>query len=118
LIGPLQKKKLKLWRLLKIEDSMERRSILWPQYIGEKGRTLGKTYGIKERCYWEHRWGTHWEPREHIGNVMRTHWELKGTCWEQRKNEKNPPPQRKLKKIKSRHFEYMLSLPIGCMKFW
>jgi hypothetical protein len=27
-------------------------------YIVEKGRTLGKTYGIKERCYWEHPWGT------------------------------------------------------------
>jgi hypothetical protein len=34
---------------------------LWPSYIGEKGRTLGKTYGIKERCYLEHPWGTHWE---------------------------------------------------------
>ncbi len=39
---------------------------LWPTYIGEKGRTLGKTYEIKARCYWEHPWGTHWEPREHI----------------------------------------------------
>jgi hypothetical protein len=29
-------------------------------------------------------WGKHWEPREPIGN-------LKGTRWEQRKNEKNPP---------------------------
>jgi hypothetical protein len=47
---------------------------LWPTYIGEKGRTLGKRCGIKARCYWEHPWGTHWE--------------LKGTCWEQRKNEK------------------------------
>jgi len=28
---------------------------LWP------GRTLGKTYGIKLRCYWEHPWGTYWE---------------------------------------------------------
>jgi hypothetical protein len=27
---------------------------LWPTYIGEKGRTLGKTYGIKVRCYWGH----------------------------------------------------------------
>jgi hypothetical protein len=27
---------------------------VWPTYIGEKGRTLGKTYGIKARCYWEH----------------------------------------------------------------
>jgi hypothetical protein len=34
----------------------------WPRYIGEKGRTLGKTYGIKVRCYWEH-------PREHIGKL-------------------------------------------------
>jgi hypothetical protein len=47
---------------------------LWPTYIGEK--TLGKTYGIKVRWYWEHPWGTHWEPdgnplgtwREHVGN--------------------------------------------------
>jgi len=23
---------------------------LWPTYIGEKGRTLGKTYGIKAKC--------------------------------------------------------------------
>jgi len=42
---------------------------LWPTYIHEKGRTLGKTYGIKARCYWE--------AREHVGN--------KG------KNEKNDP---------------------------
>ncbi len=57
---------------------------LWPTYISEKGRTLGKTYGIKVKCCWEHRWGTYWK---HIGN-------LKGTCWEQRKNEKifpHPP---------------------------
>jgi hypothetical protein len=33
---------------------------LWPSYIGEKGRTLGKTYGIKARCYWE--------SREHVEN--------------------------------------------------
>jgi hypothetical protein len=38
---------------------------LWPTNIGEKGRTLGKTYGIKARYYWEH-----------IGNLIRTHWEL------------------------------------------
>jgi len=24
--------------------------LLWPSYIDEKGRTLGKTYGIKVRC--------------------------------------------------------------------
>jgi hypothetical protein len=51
---------------------------LWPSYIGEKGRTLGKTYGIKRRYYWEHPCGTHWEPREHLGNLMGIHWELEG----------------------------------------
>jgi hypothetical protein len=66
-------------------------------YEGEKGRTLGKTYGIKARCYWEHPWGTPRELREHIENLMGTQWELErnieATCWEQRKNEKNPPPK-------------------------
>jgi hypothetical protein len=34
------------------------------------------------------------------------------------KNEENPaPPPQNLKEKKSRHFECMLSLPIGCMKF-
>jgi hypothetical protein len=47
--------------------------LLWPMYIGEG--TLGKTYEIKARCYWEHTWGTHWEPREHIENLTRTHWQ-------------------------------------------
>ncbi len=49
-------------------------------YIGEKGRTLSKTYGIKARCYWEHPWGTQWELggnplrtwREHVGNKGKT----------------------------------------------
>jgi len=42
---------------------------LWPTYIGEKGRTLGKTSGTKSRCYWEHLWGTHWE---HDGKPLGT----------------------------------------------
>jgi hypothetical protein len=45
---------------------------LWPTHIGKKGRTLGKTYGIKARCYWEQPQGTHWEPRKHIGNLKGT----------------------------------------------
>jgi len=84
---------------------------LHPSYIGEKGRTLGKTYVIKARCYLEHPWGTHWEPWEPIEN-------LKGTCWEQRKKIlKSFSPPSKLKRKKSRHFECMLSLPLGCIKF-
>jgi hypothetical protein len=56
---------------------------LSPTYIGEKGRALGKTYGIKARCYWEHHWGTLWELD---GNI-------EGACWKQRKNEILPPPK-------------------------
>jgi hypothetical protein len=89
---------------------------LWPTYIGEKGRTLGKTYGIKARCYWEHLWRTHWEPIKHCKNMMEPIGDVKGTCWEQKKKEKISPTP-KLKRKKSRHFECMLSLPIGCMKF-
>jgi len=39
---------------------------------------LGKTYGIKARSYWEHPWGTHWELKEQIENLMGTNWELVG----------------------------------------
>jgi len=77
LIGPLQKN-LKL-----LEAAQNRRFYgkmeclpLWLTSMGEKGRTLGITYGIKARCYWEHPWRTYWEPdgnplgtwREHVGN--------------------------------------------------
>jgi len=58
---------------------------------------LGKTYGIKQGAIGN-------TLGEHIGNLMG---ELKGTCWNKGKMEKK----------KSRHFECMLSLPIGCMKF-
>jgi len=92
---------LKVSRLPKIEDSMERcnaspfgpptyvrRGGLWAKHMGLKGGAIGNTFE---------------EPREHIENLIETHWEpignLKGTCWEQRENEKNPPasPNPKLK---------------------
>jgi hypothetical protein len=44
---------------------------------------------------------------------MGTHWELEGN---QGKMNKIPPPL-KLNRKKSKHFECMLSLPIGCMNF-
>ncbi len=82
-----------------MEASQNRRSYgkmeclpLWPTCIGEKGRTLGKTYEIKARCYWEHPW----EPN---GN-------FKGTCWEQKNWKKilllppHPPPPKLKRKIK------------------
>jgi hypothetical protein len=70
----------------KIADSMEKMDCLplWPTYIGEKGRTLGKTYRIKAGCYWEHPWGTHWEPREHIENTFECllpHWPSHSLIW-------------------------------------
>jgi len=71
LIGPSQKKK----KVETMEAPQNSRFYgkmeclpLWLTYIGEKGRTLLKTYGIKARCFWEHYWGTHWEPRERVGN--------------------------------------------------
>ncbi len=79
---------------------------------------LKNTLPIHLLCYWEHLWGTSWKPREHIENPLGT-W--MGTCWEQRKKGKKilfPPTHHpKLKRKKKRHFECMLSLLIGCMKF-
>jgi hypothetical protein len=54
---------------------------------------------------------------------MGTHGKLDGNMLRTGKNgkKKNPPPNPcptpNLKEKKSRHFECMLSLPIGCMKF-
>jgi hypothetical protein len=69
---PDYKKKLKLWRLphyRKFYGKMECRP-LWPNYIGVKGKTLGKTYGIITRCYSEN--------IGNLGNILRTYWELIG----------------------------------------
>jgi hypothetical protein len=64
----------------------------WPTYRWGGGGLWAKHMGLKRGAIGN----TLGEP---IGN-------LKGTFWEQRENEK-----------KSRHFECILSLPIGCMKF-
>jgi hypothetical protein len=79
---------------------------LWPTYIGEKGWTLCKTYGLKRGAIW----GIYWEPDGNPLGTWREHIGSKG------KWKKSPPPQN-LKEKKSRHFECMLSLPLGCMKF-
>jgi len=75
LIGQKKKKKKKK-KVETMEAPQNRRFYgkmerlpLWPTYIGEKGRTFGKAYGIKVRCYWEHPWGTPWELE---GNMLRT----------------------------------------------
>ncbi len=59
----------------------------WPTYMGEKGRTLGKTYGIKAMCYWEHPWS--------LGNILGTQWEFEGNMLGTKEKEKNPLPPKK-----------------------
>jgi hypothetical protein len=56
LIGPSAKQKISFVEALqnrRLYGNIECLS-LWPTYIAEKGRTLGKTYGIKVNCSWEH----------------------------------------------------------------
>jgi hypothetical protein len=77
-----------------------RRGGLWAKHMGLNWGTIGNTLG------------------EHIGNLG-NYWEpdgnLKGTCWEQRKNEKTSrdPSPPKLKRKKSMHFECKLNLPLA-----
>jgi len=78
---------LKLWRVPEVEGCILKYFVppLWHTCIGENRTTFAKAYGIKVRCYGKHV-GEHWELGEHIGNLMGTHWELKGnimgTHWE------------------------------------
>ncbi len=109
---PITQKRLNVWDLPKIEGSILEyiAPCLWPSYIGWRRTTVAEPYGIKVKCYWEHPWGTQWELD---GNMLGT-----------KEYEKNPPPHPpppnpnpKLKGKKTRHFECMLSLPIGYMNF-
>jgi len=78
---PITKKKLKLWRLPKMEDSIERRGGLWEKHMELKRGAIGNTLG------------------EHIENLMGTHWELEGNMLGTK--EKNPlAPHPKLKRDK------------------
>ncbi len=82
-------KKLKLWRLPKLEGSILKCRVppLWPSYIGERRTTFAKAYGIKVRWYGEH-------VGEHIGNLetmLGIQWEHIRNTLGTRKNEKNPP---------------------------
>ncbi len=64
---------------------------------------MGKPYGIKPRCYWEH---LEEHIREYFGNMLGTHWEQ----GQKKKKQKTPPG--KTEPIMSG----MLSLCVGCMK--
>jgi hypothetical protein len=118
LIGPSHKKKVETIKAPKNRRFYWKMKCLplWPTYIGEKGRTLGKTYGIKASCYWEHPW----ELREHIGNLMGTHWELEVNMLGTKENwKKSSPHPQNLKEKKSRRLECMLKFPIrsACWAF-
>jgi hypothetical protein len=65
LIGPSLKRKIKLWRLTKIEGSLLKYRVpsLLPTYVGKRRTTSSQAHEIKVRCYGEH-------VGEHIGNLM------------------------------------------------
>jgi hypothetical protein len=84
-------------KLSSYEGSRKQKVLFWSIYflpfgpciIGERRTTFAQAYGIKVRCYGEH-------VGEHIGNLMRIHWELEGkivrTHWEPGNNEKKLLP--------------------------
>jgi hypothetical protein len=74
LIGPSQKKKLKLWRLSKIKVCscrIECFPIGLAIYV-RKGRTFGQSIGDKSVVLLETYWGTHWELGETLWNFVET----------------------------------------------
>ncbi len=75
-----------------------------------EGADFGQNiYAIKVRCYWEHLWGTYWEP---IGN-------LKGTYCEQRKMKKNPPlPTQNLKEKNQGTLSACWAFPLTAWNFY
>ncbi len=87
---------------------------LWPRYIGEEW-TLSKTYGIKAWCFGN-------TLGEHIGNLMRTHWELEGNIlgtnekWKKSSPPKTPTP--KLKKINQGTLSACWAFPLAAKNFY
>ncbi len=65
---PIAPKKMKLWRLLKIEGSVLMYIVppLGPTYIGESA----KAYGLKVRCLYGEHVGEH---IVNLGNILGTH---------------------------------------------
>jgi hypothetical protein len=71
-IGPLLPKKMKLWRLLKIEGFVLIYTIppLGPTYIGERRTTFAKEHGLEVRCLYREHVGEH---IVNLGNISGTH---------------------------------------------
>jgi hypothetical protein len=91
---PIAKKKVEIMEALQNRRFYGKMECLplWPTCVSENWRTLHKTYGTKERCYWVHignQIGSHWElERKHVGN--------KGKM-----KKISPPPHPKIKRKKS-----------------
>jgi hypothetical protein len=67
------RKKLKLWRLTKIQVSFEDGTYLpWLTYIDEKGENFGQNIWDKRVVLLGIFWGTHWELGELFVNALRT----------------------------------------------
>jgi hypothetical protein len=81
-IASLPQKKMKLWRLFKIEDSVLIYTILslGSTYTGEKKTTFVKAHGLEMRCSYEEHVG------EHFKNPLRTQMEHHGNTLRNKKN--------------------------------
>jgi hypothetical protein len=53
---------------------------------------------------------------ENLVNIVGTHWEFEWNMLGTKEKKSSPGPQN-LKEKKSKHFECLLSLLVGCMKF-
>jgi hypothetical protein len=70
---PITRKKLKLWRLTKIQVSLgDGTHIPWLTYIDEKGVNFGQNIWDKPVVLLGIFWGTHWELREFFMNTLGT----------------------------------------------
>jgi hypothetical protein len=69
---PLLPKKMKLWRLFKIEAYVLIYIVppLGPTYIGERKTTFAKAHGLEMRCLY----------REHVGEHIVNLGNISGTC--------------------------------------
>jgi hypothetical protein len=77
---PITRKKLKLWRLTKIQVSLgDGTHLPWLTYIGEKGENFGLTYRINVLCHWEFLGNTLGTLCEHIGNRKKIKYSLSPT---------------------------------------
>ncbi len=69
---PIAPKKMKLWRLFKIEGFVFIYIVpfLGPTYVGERKTTFAKAHGLEMRCLYEEHVGEH---LVNLGNISGTH---------------------------------------------